>query len=57
MIERLQANPDILRFHFPTDAKEPANLGRSLGTPTNLTQSEAARIFERPARLAPYITY
>src|SRR5690242_6059326 len=25
MIERLQANPDILRFHVPTDAKEPTN--------------------------------
>jgi hypothetical protein len=24
MIERLQANTDILRFHVPTDAKEPA---------------------------------
>jgi hypothetical protein len=23
MIERLQANPDVLRFHVPTDAKEP----------------------------------
>jgi hypothetical protein len=23
MIEGLQANPDILRFHVPTDAKEP----------------------------------
>src|SRR3954453_1412226 len=29
MIERLQANPDILRFHFPTDAKEPASLSFS----------------------------
>jgi hypothetical protein len=25
MIERLQANPDVLRFHVPTDAKEPTN--------------------------------
>src|SRR5215207_5274738 len=25
MIESLQANPDVLRFHVPTDAKEPAN--------------------------------
>jgi hypothetical protein len=25
MIERLQANTDILRFHVPTDAKEPAS--------------------------------
>jgi hypothetical protein len=24
MIESLQANTDILRFHVPTDAKEPA---------------------------------
>jgi hypothetical protein len=23
MIESLQTNPDILRFHVPTDAKEP----------------------------------
>src|SRR3954452_14574508 len=29
MIERLQANPDVLRFHIPTDAKEPANRSRS----------------------------
>jgi len=28
MIERLQANPDVLRFHIPTDAKEPANRSR-----------------------------
>src|ERR1043165_1835625 len=25
MIERLQANPDVLRFHVPTDAKEPTS--------------------------------
>src|SRR5438105_10289847 len=29
MIERLQANPDVLRFHIPTDAKEPASLSQS----------------------------
>jgi hypothetical protein len=55
MIERLQANPDILRFHVPADAKEPMNRSRSRGPPKNLTQSEAARI-SRPARLPPYIT-
>ncbi len=33
MIERLQANPDILRFHVPTDAKEPASPTRP-GAPT-----------------------
>jgi hypothetical protein len=31
VIESLQTNPDILRFHVPTDAKEPANPGRSRG--------------------------
>jgi len=37
MIERLQANPDVLRFHVPTDAKEPANRSRGRGPliPTN----------------------
>src|SRR6476661_5734667 len=39
MIERLQANPDILRFHVPTDAKEPANPSRSRGA-LNLTKTQ-----------------
>ena len=29
MIESLQTNPDVLRFHIPTDAKEPPSHSRS----------------------------
>ena len=42
MIERLQANPDILRFDVPTDAKEPANSSFSR-SPLNPTNSKANR--------------
>src|SRR5687768_5450504 len=42
MIERLQANPDILRFHVPTDAKEPASLSFRR-SPRNKTNSKANR--------------
>src|SRR5205085_5998321 len=42
MIERLQANPDVLRFHIPTDAKEPTNPSRSCG-PLYSTNSKANR--------------
>src|SRR5690242_17304000 len=38
MIERLQANPDILRFHVPTDAKEPASPSLSRRREPNQTQ-------------------
>src|SRR5687768_16804365 len=56
MIESLEANTDILRFHVPTDAKEPAS--RSM-TPrlANKPNSKANRAtLFRIARLAPYIT-
>src|SRR5690349_11173254 len=33
MIERLEANPDILRFHVPTDAKEPTSLSFRRSSP------------------------
>src|SRR5436190_3619016 len=42
MIERLQANPDVLRFHIPTDAKEPAS-HCFRGSSRNSTTSKANR--------------
>src|SRR6185437_10922794 len=42
MIERLQANPDILRFHVPTYAKEPTNFSFSR-SPLNPINSKANR--------------
>jgi hypothetical protein len=62
MIERLQANPDILRFHVPTDAKEPAFPEASAGAPAwaseeaKITTKNRNRPNLRPGRLRPYIT-
>src|SRR4029079_17347516 len=39
---RLQANPDVLRFHIPTDAKEPAS-HRFRGNSLIQTNSKANR--------------
>src|SRR6185369_16961873 len=50
MIESLQANPDVLRFHFPTDAKEPASQSRNIGPPTNLKLKTKPRDPETESR-------
>src|SRR3954468_20616188 len=59
MIERLQANPDVLRFHVPTDAKEPAFAEASAGKPAwaseeaKITTKNRNRPNLRPGRLRP----
>src|SRR6478672_1623827 len=56
MIERLQANPDILRFHFPTDAKEPTSLDFRR-SPPNKSNSKANRATLRQNRAVGALYY
>src|SRR3954471_21105703 len=56
MIERLQANPDVLRFHFPTDAKEPTSLSFRRSSPIK-TNSKANRATLRQNRAVGALYY
>ena len=41
VIEGFQANPDILRFHVPTDAKEPRPLSEDAGQTKDKSKRDA----------------
>src|SRR5690349_4464460 len=56
MIESLQANPDVLRFHFPTDAKEPANSSFRRSSP-RITNSKTNRATLRQNRAVSALYY